>query len=275
MKSQAKIFVAIIGLLTLFKCDQTPDKILYNGPAFVFIDTKEQVPLYENQKTPLKIPIKVSAAQPDNTQVTFEVVGDNVLINSDYKIQTSSPVEIIRAKYETSILVQPIDNNFVQPETRTITIRIKSVSNPKLGIQVVKEVQINLLDDDCAPTVPKVSLWVGNLTVSSPFSTETGTGEGGVGGICGGSLVVNSKLFGNDNPSSTMTVLMTQNPSSPTRGTASVIKFPVFGPDTPYQYEASGAYDETAKTITLNFTLTNPSDPAFVTRTGSNIITPK
>src|SRR5258708_6118452 len=126
MKSQAKIFIAVIGLLTLFNCDQTADKILYSRPAFVFIDTKEHMPLYENQKTPLKIPIKVSAAQPDNTQVTFEVIGDNVLINSDYKIQTSSPVEIARAKYETSILVQPIDNNFIQPETRTITIRIKS-----------------------------------------------------------------------------------------------------------------------------------------------------
>jgi hypothetical protein len=278
MKSQAKIIIAIIGLLSLFRCDQSADKILYNGPAFVFMDTKETIPLYENQKTPLKIPVKVSSAQSENTQVTFEVVGDNVLLNSDYKIQTTSPVEITRAKYETNILVQPVDNSFIQPESRTITIRIKSVNNPKLQIQVVKEVTINLLDDDCAPTVPKVSIWVGDLNVSSGGSSATGTGEGGVGGICGGSLVVTAKLFGSSNPSTTMTILMTQNPTSPTRGTASVIRFPAFGADSPlkdYQYEASGAYDETAKTITLNFILSNPSDATFTPITGTNIITPK
>ncbi len=278
MRIHARIILGIAALLTLIKCDQTADKILYNGPAFVFLDSDTQVQLYENQKTPLKIPVKVSAAQQDNTQVTFEVIGDNVLLNSDYKIQTTSPVEITRGKFESSISIQPVDNNFIQPETRTITVRIKSVSNPNLGIQVVKEVKISLLDDDCAPTVPKVSLWVGSLSVSSGGSTAAGTGTGGVGGICGGSLVVEAKLFGNQNPSTTMTILMTQNPSSPTRGTASVIKFPAFGPESSlkdYQYEASGAYDETAKTITLNFTLSNPSDATFVPVTGTNIITPK
>src|ERR1044071_8276472 len=110
----------------------------------------------------------------------------------------------------------PVDNSFVQPETRTITIRIKSVSNPNLSVQAVKEVQINLLDDDCGPTVPKVGLWVGSVGISSSSSSTTGTAEGGVGGICGGSLVVTGKFFGEANPSSTMTILLTQNASSPT-----------------------------------------------------------
>ncbi len=278
MKNQGKLIIAILGLLSLFKCDQTPEKITYTGPAFVFIDTKETIALYENQKTPLRIPIKVSSAQLDNTQVIFEVIGDNVLLNSDYKIQTSSPVEITRSKFQADVLIQPVDNSFIQPEARTITVRIKSVNNPNIQLQVLKEVKINLLDDDCAPTVPKVSLWVGDLNVSSGSSSSTGTGEGGVGGICGGSLVVTAKLFGSQNPSTTMTILMTQNPSSPTRGTASVIRFPAFGADSSlkdYQYEASGAYDETAKTITLNFILSNPNDATFTPITGTNIITPK
>ena len=163
-------------MLSFIRCNESPDKIVYNGPAFVFIDTKEQISLYENQKTALQIPIKVSSAQTETTQVSFEVVGDNVLLNSDYKIQTTSPVEINRSKFENSISILPIDNSIVQPENRTIKIRITSVNNPNLSVQVLKEVTINLLDDDCASTVPKVSLWVGNLSVSSPFGASTGTG---------------------------------------------------------------------------------------------------
>ena len=262
-------------MLSFIRCNESPDKIVYNGPAFVFIDTKEQISLYENQKTALQIPIKVSSAQTETTQVSFEVVGDNVLLNSDYKIQTTSPVEINRSKFENSISILPIDNSIVQPENRTIKIRITSVNNPNLSVQVLKEVTINLLDDDCASTVPKVSLWVGNLSVSSPFGASTGTGEGGVGGICGGSLVVTAKLAGDSNPSSTMTVQLTQNPTTPTKGIALVVKFPLFGAGSSYQYEASGTYDETGKVITLNFTITNPDDSTFTPITGTDTIIPK
>jgi hypothetical protein len=274
MKNQFGKLAVMATMLAFIRCDESPDKITYKGPAFVFFDSKEQVSLYENQKTALKIPVKVSSAQNDNTQVTFEVIGDNVLINSDYKVQTASPVEITRGKYETSVSILPVDNSFIQPETRTITIRIKSVNNPNLSVQVVKEVQINLLDDDCGPTVPKVGIWVGSVNVSSGSSSSTGTAEGGVGGICGGSLVVTAKFFGDTNPTSTMTILLTQNATSPTRGLASVVRFPLFGAGSQYEYDASGAYDETAKSITLNYSVHDTTDPTFLI-TGTHIITPK
>ncbi len=274
MRSIVKNSAGVIIMLTLSTCDQTPDKIVYKGPDFVFLDSKEQVSLYENQKTPLTIPVKVSLAQNLPVNVTFEVVGSNVLAGSDYKIQTTSPVQIVRGKYSANISIQPVDNNIIQPEKRTITVRIKSVDNPSLTLQVVKEVEIDLLDDDCQPNVPKVSLFVGSVSINDGSNSVTGTGEGGAGGICGGTLVVTGNFFGDRNGSVTMTIIMTQNASSPTKGLASVVRFPLFTGSTDYDYEANGTYDETSKNITLNYTVYLNSDNS-VAGTGTDIITPK
>ncbi len=268
-----KILVAAI-MMGSCMCSQEPEKIIYTGSDFVFFDSKPQLTLYENQKTALSISIKVNQAQVDNTQVTFEVVGENVLAGSDYKVQTVSPVEILRSKYGATISILPVDNNIVQPEKRTITVRIKSVNNPMLSVQVVKEVQINLLDDDCPATVPKVSIWVGNVNIQGGSSPSTGTSEAGAGGICGGSLVVTGKFVGSDNPSSTFTIILTQNAATPTKGFASVVRSPLFPGSTRYEYEASGTYDEAGKNISLNYTIYDTTDKTFQL-TGTHIITPK
>jgi hypothetical protein len=261
-------------LLAAVQCNQEAEKIIYKGPDFVFFDSKPQISIYENQKTPVKIPLKVSLAQSTDTDVTFEVIGDNVLPNSDYKVQTASPVSISRSSYGTFISILPVDNAIIQPEKRTITVRIKSVSNPGMSAQVVKEVQIDLLDDDCLPTVPKVSIWTGSVNIQGNGATTTGTGEGGAGGICGGTLVVTGPFFGASNPSSAMTIILSQDAQNPTQGFASVIRFPLFQGTDQYQYEASGTYSETGKQITLNFSVYDTTDPTF-NLTGTHIITPK
>ena len=71
-----------------------------------------------------------------------------------------------------------------------------------------------------------------------------------------------------------MTIIMNQDLANPTKGFASVIRFPLFAGSNLYQYEASGNYDETAKLITLNFSVYNTTDPTFLL-TGSHLITPK
>lgn len=253
-------------------CSEEPERILYTGPDFVFLDSKPQLSLYENQKTPLTIAVKVSLAQANSTNVSFEVIGDNVLAGSDYNVQTASPVEIAHSQYSATISILPVDNNIVQPENRTITIRIKSTDNPSLTIQVVKEVQINLLDDDCPPTVPKVSLWVGQVNIQGGSSTTVvGTAEGGAGGICGGSMVVTGQFFGSGLPESIMTIILRQSTLNAQTGTASVVRFPLFST---YEYEASGNYDEVSEVISLNFSVFDTSDAAFLL-TGTHLITPK
>lgn len=263
--------ILIAGVLASTACNESADRILYSGPDFVFLDSKEQISLYENQKTALIIPVKVSLVQAENTNVTFEVIGSNVLPVTDYKIQTGSPVQIARGKYVSNISILPVDNSIIQPEKRTITVKITSVDNPKLQLQVVRVVEINLLDDDCLSTVPKVSLWVGSVTVTGGL---TGTGEGGAGGICGGSLVVTAPFFGTQNGDITMTIIMTQSTITPTQGTASVVRFPLFAGSTTYEYEASGTYDEISKTIALNYTVYNNTDHTQ-DFTGTHTITPK
>ncbi len=259
-------------MLVFATCSEEPERILYTGPDFVFLDAKPQISLYENQKTALAIPVKVSFAQSSNTKVTFEVVGNNVLAGIDYKIQTASPVEITHNKYSATISILPVDNNIIQPEKRTITVRIKSVDNTAMSIQVVKEVQINLLDDDCPPTVPKVALWVGDVNIQGgSSSTVVGTAEGGAGGICGGSMVVTARFFGTSLPSSAMTIILTQNTGNPVTGITSVVRFPLFGT---YEYEASGTYDEAGKALYLNYSVYDTSDKAFLS-TGTHIIMPK
>ncbi|HRI78582.1 MAG TPA: hypothetical protein PLR06_03525 [Cyclobacteriaceae bacterium] len=267
-----KMAIVLTAGLTL-TCSQSPDIIVFTGPDFVFFDSKAIVSMYENQTTPLTIPIKVSQVQGAITNVTFEVIGSNVLAGSDYIVQTGSPVQILPNKFGSSISILPVNNAIIQPETRTITIRIKSIDNPNLTPQVIKEVVINLLDDDCLPTVPKVSLWTGSVNIAGGSSSATGTAEAGAGGICGGTLVVTGKFFGDANPSSTMTIIMTQGTLVPTKGFTSVIRFPLFTGST-YEYEASGTYDETSKTISLNFTVTDTSDNTF-NFTGTHTITPK
>ncbi|MBY0432554.1 MAG: hypothetical protein K2U26_00425, partial [Cyclobacteriaceae bacterium] len=200
--------------------------------------------------------------------------GINVLAGSDYRVLTVSPAEIERGKYNASISILPINNNIIQPEKRTIIIKILGVDNPELGVQVIKEVQINLLDDDCPPTVPKVSIWTatGSVTIQGQ-STATGTAEAGAAGICGGTLVVKGKFFGDNNAETSAIIILTQNASAPTRGFASVVRFPLFEGGTRYDYEASGTYDETTKNITLNFTVYDTTDKTQFT--GTHVITPK
>ncbi len=264
--------LTLASLMIFATCSQEPERILYTGPDFVFLDSKPQLSLYENQKTPLVISVKVSLAQSENTNVSFEVIGNNVLAGSDYKVQTASPVEITRTKYSATISILPVNNSIVQPEKRTITVRIKSTDNPSLTIQVVKEIEINLLDDDCPPNVPKVSLWVGAVNIQGGSSTtQAGTAEGGAGGICGGSMVVTGQFFGSSLPESTMTIILRQSTLNPQTGTASVVRFPLFSN---YEYEASGNYDEVSKVISINYSVYDTTDPTFLS-TGTHLIVPK
>ena len=82
-------------------------------------------------------------------------------------------------------------------------------------------------------------------------------------------MVVTGKFFGNN--ITVMTIIMVQSTIAPTTGTASVVRFPLFGN---YEYEASGTYDETSKVITLSYSAYDTTDSNFLA-TGTHVITPK
>jgi hypothetical protein len=276
MRRSLKTIGMLLMSATIITCNQDPDRILFKGPDFVFFDTTPQLSVYENQTNPLIIPLKVSQAQAANTSVTFEVIGTNLLPGSDYVLQTPTPVQILRGKFEADISIQPKNNNVIQTEIRTLLVRIKSTDNPALTPQVISEVLVTILDDDCLPTVPKISIWVGKVSIAGGSSTAaTGTGAGGNGGICGGTLAVTGLFFGSNFPTSSLTVIMTQGTTDPTKGLASVARTQLFSSTTQYDYTASGTYDETAKTITLNFTVYDTTDNNSIAASGTHIITPQ
>lgn len=254
--------------LLVFGCSQEPEKILFTGPQFVFIDSGKSLQVYENAKDPIALPVSVSLAQTENLQVTYEVVSEGMVVGSDFFVQSANPVSIQAGKYSSPIYIKLQNNAIVQPEERKITVRIKTVDPDNLKLDMVTEVVISVLDDDCAPTVPKVTTWIGDLSITDDsFGSGTGTGSGGAGGICGGSLTVNGYFFNSGNPPSTMTIKLLQNsPGSPT-GLVSVSRFQAFQSITQYEYEASGTYNETTKKIVLNYVLYNTSDNTSFTGT--------
>lgn len=267
MKRVLNILI-VIFLLLVMACSQEPEKIVFNGPNFVFLDSNKTLQVYENAKDPITIPVSVSMAQPGNTDVTYEIISEGMVEGSDFTVQSPNPISIPAGQYSVPLVITLTNNNIIQPEERMITVKIKSVNSDQLNIDVVKEVSLGVLDDDCDPTVAKVNIWIGDLSITDDnYGSGTGTGSGGAGGICGGSLTVTGYFFNTGNPSSTMVIKFLQSSPGSTSGLVSVARFQVFQSITNYEYEASGTYNEVTKKIVLNYTVFNTSDNSSFTGT--------
>jgi hypothetical protein len=267
------LFVISILLLSVFACDTEPEKTIFAGPQFVFFESEFNVPVLENVSAPLTIPLKVSLAQKQNVSVTFEVIGEGAVPDSDYKVISTSPLQITAGLYSTEINIRIINNEVRQKEKRIIRLRITSVTPEELTAQVTKEILIEIQDDDCANDVPQASNWIGDLSIRDGSSTTSGKGTAGAGGICGGSIVVDGNFFGSNNPTSKMTINLIQKVLGSENGIANVIRFKLFSGTDRYEYEASGTYTEAGQTITLNYTLYDTQDAAN-NFNGTHIITP-
>ena len=268
-----KLVVAAVILLAALGCNTEPEKIIFQGPQFVFLESEPNVPVLENVSAPLTIPVKVSLAQKQNVTVSFEVIGEGAVENSDYQVISSSPLLITAGLYSTDINIKIINNEVRQKEKRIVRLKITEVSPVELTAQVTKEVVIEIQDDDCADDVPQASIWIGDVAIRNGSSTTAGKGTAGAGGICGGSIVVEGKFFGEQNSESKMTINLIQKILGSNDGVANVVRFQLFSGTTRYEYEASGTYTETGETITLNFSLYDLQDETN-NFTGTHIITP-
>lgn len=268
-KKYLRLFL-FVGLLA---CSQEPDLILFTEQPFIFFDTIPQLDIRENATDPLKIPVKVSSTLSVPVTVTYEVVGDNVVPGSDYSVLSENPIIIQPGNFEKDILIEVHNNNVIQKEQRTITVRIKSIDPTDYKPEVVSEVSITVLEDDCLPDIAKVILWEGDVTISSDFGVDDGSAVANAG-ICGGSLQVDGPLFGTNNPSSSMIISFLPKATGSDNGIATVANFQPFEGNDQYEYEASGTYNETTRQIVLNYTLIFVNDPAS-SFTGTHTITPK
>lgn len=267
------LFIISALLVSVFACDTEPEKVIFSGPQFVFFESEPNVPVLENVSAPLTIPLKVSLAQKQNVSVTFEVIGEGAVPDSDYEVISTSPLLITAGLYSTDVNIKILNNEVRQKEKRIVRLRITSVTPEELSAQVTKEVLIEIQDDDCANDVPQASNWIGNLTIRDGSSTTSGKGTAGAGGICGGSIVVDGNFFGSNNPASKMTINLIQKVLGSKTGIANVIRFKLFDGSDRYEYEASGTYTETGRTITLNYTVYDTVDPTL-NFSATHIITP-
>lgn len=271
---KSKQFITAALLITVaFSCGNEPDKIIYKGPQFVFIEGAESVPLLENRTKILEIPLKVSLARDEDVSVTYSVENNNVASGVDYNILSPNPIVIPAGEYEVPIEIEVIDNLTIEDVDRGFNITIEDVSGPVNQSQVQSSVNILIVNDDCLPEIPKISNWIGDLAVEDVgFGAVPSIGFAGPDGSCGGMLIVEGDLL-NFGLESRIRIYFTQDAPGSTTGTVTVFRSSFFVDEaySDYQYKGSGVYDQDTREILIDYTFYD--DTGEVWFTGQHYIT--
>lgn len=240
-------------LLFFAACSEDAEPVIEQEEISIFFDSESKIEVKENDPTEIVIPIRISLSQEEAITVTYELIGQEVVSDSDFTLLSENPLIIPAGSTETAVRLRINDNNIVQPEDRNIYLRFRSIDKDFVKTAVPKEVLISIEEDDCAASISDVTLWIGPLTIQSGNETLEGTGAENSSGICSGSFNVKGKFVGDQNPESTLTVILEQNSVVTSKGTASVDRTKLFDFTSQYEFEATGTYDETTKKITLNY----------------------
>jgi hypothetical protein len=147
---RTKIFTLLLILLTGIACKDQTDPIIFNGPQFVFFESNSSnLSILENATDPISVPVKVSVAQKSDISVKLEISVENAVAGSDFQILTTSPLVIKSGEYATSFKLKTIDNTVIEPSTQKRIVTVKIVSADPLQVQVLGQVKIEILNDDC------------------------------------------------------------------------------------------------------------------------------
>jgi hypothetical protein len=147
---KTKLFGLIFILLIGFSCKDQTDPIIFNGPQFVFFElSSSNLSVLENSTEPISVPVKVSLAQKTDINVKLEISAENAVAGSDYQILTASPLIIKSGEYVANFKLQTIDNSVIESPTQRRYVTVKIVSADALQVQVLGEVKIEILNDDC------------------------------------------------------------------------------------------------------------------------------
>lgn len=266
------IWASMVLMVFMVACGNEPERILFNGPHFVFLEASANVSLLENSPGTLKIPVKVSLEQAQPVTVSFSIASSGAVAGIDYNLLTESPVTIPAGQYETFIEIEPINNDEFEPEERSFTVTLSETAGD-LETQVRTSVKVSIINDDCPDDIPKIVNWVGDLDVEDDgFGSVPGVGVSGPDGSCGGVLIVSGDLlqFGLD---ARIILKFTQDAPGSTTGTVEVSRDRFFTDDTyaGYQYEAMGTYDEDAQLIIIDYYFYYPDGDLWFP--GTHIIT--
>ncbi|MEP2669009.1 MAG: hypothetical protein ABJH04_08435 [Cyclobacteriaceae bacterium] len=241
-------------ILFLFAaCSEEAEPDIVQEEITIFFDSESKIEIKENDPTEIVIPIRISLSQEEPITVTYELIGQEVVNESDFTLLSENPLIIPAGSTEAAVRLRINDNDIVQPEDRNIYLRFRSVDKDFVKTAVPKEVIISIEEDDCSANISDVKIWIGSLTIQSSNESLDGTGEENSSGICSGSFNVKGKFVGDQNPESTLTVILEQDPVVSSKGIATVNRTKLFDFTSQYEFEATGTYNEASKKITLNF----------------------
>lgn len=240
-------------LLLVVACSEDPEPEIIQEEITIFFDSESKIEIKENDGAEIIIPIKISLSQEEPITVTYELIGQEVVIDSDFTLLSENPLVILAGSTQADIRIKINNNDVVQPEDRNIYLRFRAIDKDYVKTAVPKEVTISIEEDDCSPDIADVRVWIGPLTIQGNNETLTGTGSENSSGICSGTFNVKGKFVGDQNPESILTVILQQDPINITKGIASVTRTKLFDFTSQYELEATGTYDESAKKITLNY----------------------
>lgn len=240
-------------LLFIAACSEDAEPEIKQEEITIFFDSESKIEIKENDAAEIVIPIKISLSQEESITVTYELIGQEVVIESDFTLLSENPLIIQAGSTQAVVRIKINDNKIVQPEDRNIYLRFRSIDKGHVKTAVPKEVTISIEEDDCSLNTSDVRAWIGPLTIQSNNESLDGTGTENSNGICSGTFNVKGKFVGNQNPASTLTVVLVQDPITRTKGVATVGRTKLFDFTSQYEFEATGTYDETTKRITLNY----------------------
>ncbi|MFZ1807540.1 MAG: hypothetical protein WAU36_09980 [Cyclobacteriaceae bacterium] len=234
-------------------CSEEPEPEIKQEEITIFFDSESKIEVKENDDAEIVIPIKISLSQEESITITYELIGQEVVNGSDFTLLSDNPIIILAGSIQADIRIGINNNDIVQPEERKIYLRFRTIDKDHVKISVPKEVIISIEEDDCSPDIADVRLWIGPLTIQGDDETLSGIGAENSSGICSGTFNVKGKFVGDQNPESTLTIILDQNPMIVTKGIATVNRTKLFDFTSQYEFEATGTYDEPTKKITLDY----------------------
>ncbi|MEQ9412479.1 MAG: hypothetical protein RIF39_01540 [Cyclobacteriaceae bacterium] len=235
------------ALILVAACSEDPEPEIKQEEITIFFDSESKIEIKENDDTEIVIPIKISLSQEEPITVTYELIGQEVVNGSDFTLLSENPLIISAGSTQTLVRIRINNNEIVQPEDRNIYLRFRTIDKDYVNIAVPKEVTISIEEDDCSLDTSDVNIWIGPLIIQSNNESLGGTGTENSNGLCSGTFNVKGKFVGDQNPESTLTVALVQDPINPTVGMATISRTKLFDFTSQYEFEATGTYDEVTK----------------------------
>lgn len=247
----------VLSSFVFTSCDHDTGDVKFNGDSLLHFPGESQsiaFVLTTDESKVFDVPFGVVKRVSGTHTVSLVVDAENsdAVQGVDYEIVNNS-VQLtdgdILSNFEIRVFGAPITE-----EGKIVRFKLQSETLPTA---IFRDTYTLILKEECSTNF---TLWFGNLNIEDVgYGITPGSGAGTPTGACN-TVVINNNLPGMPAPTNTRFEVILE-PSSPgaTSGTATVEEtvsrtgLAVSGQPVNAVYVATGTYDETTKTITLNY----------------------